>query len=155
MQAQIDYLNKKVDSLETALSLNKELESILIHDSLLFSLRQTPCYGNCPVYTFKVYKDGWATYDGSNYVDLLGVYTSQLTSNQIIEIERVFREAHFYTFKDEYDDSRLDIPSMILEYHGPRGVKKVTARTSIPQTFRALVVDLKKLADNITWKPVE
>ena len=155
MKAQIESLNKKVDSLQTELALNKELENMLIHDSLLFSLRRTPCFGNCPVYTFKVYTDGWATYEGSNFVDLLGVYIAQLTNAQMREVEKIFGDARFYTFKDEYDDSRLDIPSMIIEYHGPRGIKKVTARTSIPQTFRTMVVDLQELSDSITWKPIE
>lgn len=156
LRSQINYLNEKVNSLEKELAVNKELENVLFHnDSLLFSVRRTPCLGNCPVYNFKVYKDGFASYEGSNFVDMLGVYTAELTQRQMYEVEKIFREAHFYTFKDEYDDSRLDIPSMIIEYHGNRGIKKVVARTSIPQTFRAMVVDLHELSDSITWKPVE
>lgn len=155
MNTQIDALNAKVDSLEEQLKYSVDLENLLSHDSLLFSYRRTPCLGNCPVFTFKVYKDGWATYEGSHYVDLLGVYTANLTASQMMKVERLFKEAHFYTFKNTYDDSRMDIPSMIIEYHGPQGVKKVVARTSIPHTFRKLAVDLQEFSDEIKWYPAD
>ena len=44
---------------------------------------------------------------------------------------------------------------MIIEYHGPQGVKKVMARTQIPHNFRSMAEDLEELADAIKWYPVE
>jgi hypothetical protein len=155
MQDQITELNLKVDSLEKRIKYMGELESLLNHDSLLFSYRRTPCLGNCPVFSFKVYKDGWATYEGSHFVDLLGIYTASLNESQMKELETIFKKSNFYAFRDTYDDSRMDIPSMIVEYHGPIGVKKVIARTSIPQTFRKLTVELEEFADKLKWYPAE
>jgi hypothetical protein len=153
MKSEITALRSKVDSLEAELKYNKEIEALLSHDSLLFSYRRTPCLGTCPVFTFKVYKDGWATYEGSKHVDLMGVYTAELTASQLMRVEDIFKEAHFYTFNDSYDDSRQDIPSIIIEYHGVHGVKKVLARTSIPHSFRKLSVDLQEFADELKWIP--
>lgn len=155
LREQVTYLNAKVDSLEKMLQYDYDLQNYLRHDSLLFSYRRTPCLGNCPVFTFKVFKDGWASYEGDHYVDLLGVYTANLTEDQMESINQIFKEAHFYTFRDEYDDTRQDIPSFIIEYHGPNGVKKVVARTSIPHTFRKLAIKLQELSDEITWTPAE
>jgi hypothetical protein len=107
------------------------------------------------VFTFKVYKDGWASYEGSHYVDLLGVYTANLSVEQMNNIEQLFKESIFYVFKDEYTDGRQDIPSIIIEYHGPQGVRKVVARTSIPFTYRKLAARLEELSDDITWDPAE
>lgn len=155
MNLQIETLSAKVDSLEEQLKYSVDLEKLLSHDSLLFSYRRTPCLGTCPVFTFKVYKDGWATFEGDHYVDLLGVYTANLTASQMMKVEAIFKEAHFYSFDNRYDDSRQDIPSTIIEYHGPQGVKKVVARTSIPHTFRKLSVDLEEFTDEIKWYPAD
>lgn len=155
MQDEISQLKHQVDSLENRLKYMGELEELLNHDSLLFSYRRTPCLGNCPVFSFKVYKDGWATYEGSHYVDLLGIYTASLNASQMQELEDIFTGSNFYAFRNTYDDSRMDIPSMIVEYHGKNGVKKVIARTSIPQTFRKLLVDLEEFADKLKWYPAE
>ena len=155
LQNQVRYLKTKVDSLERQLDRKADLENALQHDSLLFLIRKTPCLGPCPEYEFKVYKDGWASYQGKNFVDMLGVYTAELTVGQMKQIDEAFRKAHFYAFRDNYDDSRLDIPSIIIEYHGPQGVKKVVARTEIPHSFRSLAVDLEEIADQIKWVPYE
>jgi len=155
MQDQITELNLKVDSLENKIKYMGELEELLNHDSLLFSYRRTPCLGNCPVFSFKVYKDGWATYEGSHFVDMLGIYTASLNESQMKQLEMIFKKSNFYAFRNTYDDNRLDIPSMIVEYHGQMGVKKVVARTSIPQTFRKLTVELEEFADKLKWYPAE
>ena len=155
LQNQVRYLKNKVDSLERQLDKKADIESALQHDSLLFLIRKTPCLGPCPEYEFKVYKDGWASYQGKNFVDMLGVYTANITLGQMKQIEDAFRKSHFYAFRDYYDDSRLDIPSIIIEYHGPQGVKKVVARTEIPHSFRSLAVDLEEIADQIKWIPYE
>jgi len=151
LKNQISFLKEKVDSLEAELARNKEIEEILEHDSLLFSYRRTPCFGTCPIFEFKVYKDGWASYEGKQFVEMLGVYTAEITHRQMLEINRIFNEAHFYAFRDVYDDSRSDIPSRIIEYHGPMGVKKVIARSEIPHAFRTMAVELENLADQINW----
>ena len=85
---------------------------------------------------------------------MLGIYTANLSQEQMSKIEKIFREAHFYAFRNEYDDNRLDIPSMIIEYHGPQGVKSVNARTEIPHSFRKMAVELEELADEIKWYPL-
>ncbi len=155
LRAENSYLNSKVDSLENELQRKLDTDKLLDHDSILFTYRRTPCLGNCSVFKFSVYQDGWATYEGKNYVDMIGVYTARLSQDQLNKIHRIFKSSFFYSFKDEYDDSRLDIPSMIVEYHGPQGVKQVIARTEIPYNFRSLTVELEELADEITWDPVE
>ena len=155
LQNQVRYLKNKVDSLEKQLDHKADSESLLQHDSLLFSIKKTPCLGPCPEYEFKVYQDGWASYQGKNFVDMLGIYTGNLTVRQMNAIDEAFRKAHFYAFRDMYDDARLDIPSIIIEYHGPQGVKKVVARTEIPHSFRVLAVDLEEIADQIKWYPYE
>lgn len=155
LKQQIVVLNKQIDSLENELKVKYDIRDLLQHDSLLFSYRRTACLGNCPIFDFKVYQDGWASYEGKSYVDMLGIYTANLTQEQMRKIESIFRDAHFYAFRNEYNDNRLDIPSMIVEYHGPQGIKKVNARTEIPHSFRTMAVALEELADEIKWYPVQ
>ena len=155
LNTEIASLNAKIDSLEVELENKESIERHLIHDSLLFSYKRTPCFGNCPVFEFRVYKDGWATFQGKNFVDMLGVYTADLSEAQLLRINNIFRDYHFYTFRNEYNDNRMDIPSMVVEYHGPQGFKKVIARTDIPRTYRLMLIELKELADEIRWTPVQ
>jgi hypothetical protein len=155
LKEEVKLLNDKIDSLEEELRYSLEMERLLTHDSILFSYKKTPCLGSCPVFKFSVYKDGWATYEGKNYVDLIGVYTARLSQEEMNKLHRIFQAAYFYSFRARYDDNRLDIPSMIVEYHGSQGVKKVVAKTEIPHSFRKMTVDLEEFADEIIWEPAE
>ena len=157
-QAQIDKLNQyimtlsaKVDSLENVVEEQQKSNFLVDHKSLLFSLKRTPCLGTCPVFKLEVYTDGFVLYKGKNYVDLIGDYTGVLNSEQLAVVVKFFNDADFYAFESEYNDGRLDIPATIIEYYGPKGDKKVEARTEIPKKFRVLTSELEKLIKEIDW----
>jgi len=151
LQNQLKKVNTRLDSIENILLRREHVLQQSEHDSLLFSLRRTACLGNCPVFTLDVYYDGWVKYVGKNYVDLMGIYTGNLSKNQISYIKKAFSDAGFYKFKNQYNDGRLDIPATIIEYNGPGGIKKVEARTDIPRPFRLLANDMESLVNEINW----
>lgn len=152
LKNQVASLNNKVDSLENVIvKYQRELYG-KNPENLLFSIRRTPCLGTCPVYSFEVYRDGFVSYLGRKYVDLEGAYAGKLSPGQLKKAKEWFDEADFYSMKDYYKDARLDIPSIIIEYHGPEGPKKVEASTEIPQNFRRLASKLESLIDEVDWE---
>jgi len=146
-------LSGKVDSLENVIEEERAKALLYDHDSLLFSLKRTPCLGTCPVYNIEIYKDGFVRYKGKNHVDRIGESVGSIDSDQITKVNLIFEKATFYSFNDEYTDSRLDIPSTVIEYYSDNGgYKKVVASTDIPREFRVLVSELELLIENVNWE---
>ena len=58
-------------------------------DSLVISFSKTPCFGRCPVYKVKVYESGFATYEGLNFAEKLGLYSYRFSNEEIEAIRNV------------------------------------------------------------------
>ena len=52
-------------------------------DSLFFSIERTPCFGACRAYSIKIYRSGFATYEGRMNVDLMGTHSTRIALSLI------------------------------------------------------------------------
>lgn len=153
-EQRIADLTRQIDSLESVILDLEKSSLISAHDSVLFILKRTPCLGNCPVYNFEVYADGFVKYSGKAYVEHLGNFTGVLNIDQLKKINTLFLSSDFYDFESEYNDGRTDIPASIIEYYGPEGYKRVEARTQIPQKYRVLFNELELVMEQVNWDAV-
>ena len=101
------------------------------------SMSRNGCYGKCPIYTVKVYKDGSVTYEGKMFVEHIGSYSITKKIN-FQELENLVEQIDFFKLEDRYMLEVADIPSCgvtvstnekvksVLENgDGPFGVKKI------------------------------
>lgn len=101
------------------------------------SMSRSGCYGKCPIYTVKVFKDGSVTYEGKMFVDHIGSYSLTKKVN-FQELENLVEQTDFFKLEDRYMLEIADIPSCgvtvttnekvksVLENgEGPLGVKKI------------------------------
>ncbi len=123
-------------------------------DSLVIALDKTPCFGRCPIYKVRIYRSGFATYEGINFVERMGLYSAQLSEQ---ELEGLFAKAEqggFYDFDEVYDDPRIqDFPSAILTFSPQGQKKKVTIRHEIPPDVKAFFEDMERRFDAMDWRP--
>lgn len=123
-------------------------------DSLYFSYQRTPCFGRCPIFKLKVFNSGFATYDGTNFVDYIGLYKAQISQKTLDELEDALKEANFFWLDDSYDNENVtDLPSRIIEVNLNGKYKKVVGRYQFPEELKELFKKLDKLFENIEWEP--
>lgn len=133
-------------------NVNEEKE--IIKDSLFFSYERTPCFGRCAIFKLKIYDSGRASYDGTNFVDNIGFFKSQLSIETLGEIESYLKEANFFWLEDTYDNKNVtDLPSRIIEVNKNGKYKKVIARYQFPEELKQLFIKLDNLFETIDWEP--
>jgi hypothetical protein len=122
-------------------------------DSLVISFEKTPCFGRCPVYKVKVYDSGFATYEGLNFAEKMGLYSTNFTQKQIEEIYQKALEIGYFSLKAEYNDTRIsDLPSTISRVNYKAKDHKVVARTDIPESLKNFHENLAVTLQEKDWE---
>lgn len=89
------------------------------YENKLISIRKTPCFGDCPVYSLDIDKDGKVVYNGIQYVLKKGKHEFKLTDKQLKKVNDILSEKDFSEFKKAYDDPRItDLPSTFITRNG-------------------------------------
>lgn len=123
-------------------------------DTLLV-LRQTSCYGTCPVYTFTLLKNGYALYEGIRHVPHIGKYTALSSTDDLISIEKLTKELNIKGLKDEYTGYATDLPSTYLTYYFDDQTKNIYAYQNIPEELKEYVTYLRSFSENLQWQPAK
>jgi hypothetical protein len=115
--------------------------------SLFANIERTFCFGTCPVYTMKIYSDGFVEYEGTRNLKMIGKFTATISSSKVSAILEKADEIKFFTFEDEYDDKMvMDLPSattMVVGHDGKQ--KSVMRRINYPNSL----LTLEKLFDDL------
>jgi hypothetical protein len=122
-------------------------------DSLVISFEKTPCFGRCPVYKVKVYASGFATYEGINFSERLGLYSCWFTD---LDIERIYQSAlaiDFFELEDEYNNPLVsDLPSTQTRINLNGQDHKVKARMNVPEKLKMFQSELEDILLDRDWE---
>ncbi len=114
---------------------------------------RTPCFGTCPSFDLVVFSTGRVTYDGKNFVDNIGMYTGEWTSEQIGSIFAIAAEINYFDLQDSYDNKLImDLPSVSTELWDGAVMKPVRDRYQGPDELKKLYEVLDNLIANTKWK---
>jgi len=106
-------------------------------DSIVIEFEKSPCFGRCPVYNVKVYGSGFALYEGINFTEKMGMYTTKFTKQEIDEIVKIAEAINYDSLKDEYDDKNvMDLPSTYSAVRIDGKLKRIKARMDVPLALK-------------------
>ncbi len=90
------------------------------NESSTITMKKDPCYGTCPVYTFKVDGKGNAKFHGESFVTKEGAWTRHLSPVATNSLFDSFIAGNFADFADNYSDPYItDLPTTWLTFiHG-------------------------------------
>ncbi len=132
-----------------------QFHKLTTKDSLFASISKGFCFGTCPVYTMKIYKNGMVTYAGTRNVDLIGDYTTQISYAKMLEFVEQAKMIQYMELNDVYDNVGVtDLPSTTTSIVLNGKTKTVKRRYDYPNsilTYEKLFDELLKSAD---WKAV-
>lgn len=133
-----------------------KFENVTPNDSMFASIDRSPCFGQCPVYTMKIYNNGLVKYKGINFVKRTGEFVLELSNSKMLEFVNKAEDIEYMKMDDSYDNPSItDVPSTATSIVINRTRKKVYRRFGYPKE----IVEFEKLFDNLLdsdkWIKVE
>ena len=121
-------------------------------DSLFAFMERTPCYGRCPIYKLWIYKSGYTLYEGINFVEREGVWTTRISEEDMQQIANKANEIGYYKMDDEYDSPITDIPATITSLNTEGRKKTVRDRHNAPPALREFENFIDGVVEKKQWK---
>ena len=130
------------------------MEPSVPKDSLAVHFENTPCFGRCPVFKIKVYKSGFATYEGLNFAEKMGLYSYRFSAADLEKIYSMADSIGYFELQSEYNDPRVsDLPSTISEIKLNDRKHRIVARMGVPQKLKDFHENLGIMLNERDWKP--
>lgn len=107
--------------------------------------KKDPCFGFCPVYTFKVYGSGNATFHGDRNVTKEGDWTRTLSPEETNALFSAFEKSDFSGFQDEYTAQVTDLPTTWITFVHAGINKTIKDYYGAPEALK----ELEKLVEAI------
>lgn len=82
-----------------------------IPEDFQVTLEKGACRGFCPIYTLTVSADGTVTYEGTDFVEVTGQETANLSESEVILLFEVVQAADYFSFEDRYATEATDLPT--------------------------------------------
>jgi hypothetical protein len=118
----------------------------------LLDFRQTACFGDCPVYSSTIYKDGTVRYYGEHNVKLKGKLKFKISEGSMFDLKNMINKLNVLELKEEYDSKITDLPSTFITFYlknkNTIDVIKIRARDNIPKKLQELIDHISLLILN-------
>jgi hypothetical protein len=120
-------------------------------EAVFIELKKDPCFGVCPVYSFKMDGRGKASFEGTRNVAKLGQWTRQLSPEATNAIFSAFDQHKFSEFQDEYTAQVTDLPTTWVTYHNGTVTKTIKDYYGSPEALK----NLEKMVETIAEEDTE
>lgn len=124
-------------------------------DSLIISMKKTPCMGTCPDFDINIYKNGFVELDARQHLDIQGKFSSNVSSEFLNELIDKFEVANFGSFEDSYVSNKTDLPTTFITYQKEDFKKKIEDYDGAPKALKDLEKAVEALITELKWKAVK
>jgi ankyrin repeat protein len=122
---------------------------------VIMTLSRTACLGTCPAYRVEIRGDGTVLYHGESFVVVEGDHRDHISEAQVEEIVEAFRNADYFSLKDEYKYLVTDNPTFTTSFEADHLKKAVTdyvgPAAGMPQAASNLELAIDRVADTAKW----
>ncbi|MDP4843953.1 MAG: DUF6438 domain-containing protein [Salibacteraceae bacterium] len=122
-----------------------------IADSLYFMMQRTPCFGQCPVYTIRIYQSGNAYLEGKRFFDYEGWFKTKFSESEMIQIKTWAKEAGYWKMDHVYDAPVTDLPSTTTALKTDEQYHWVYNRMNSPDELRTFERNIETLIKDQDW----
>ena len=115
------------------------------------SVQTSGCYGTCPIYEFTIMGNGESTYNGKRFVATEGEQSKTFSADKTNALFTAFKDANYWSFKDEYTSNITDLPTTYLTYSHNGNSKKIKLYADVPERLVGLSKLIKSFANSEGW----
>ncbi len=145
---------------------------VVDRDKLTITLQRSACFGSCPDYSVTIHGDGRVVFstDGEPTDAVSGLHRSYAFSSGVLvrgrhedridtaavdALVQEFREAHFFSLRNEYTAEITDNPTYVLTVDTGHGRKAVVdyvgEEVGMPRTVTQLEDEVDRVARTARW----
>ena len=121
-------------------------------DDILFSMKKSSCYGPCPVYEMKIYKNGFVKLTAEEHLDLKGEFYTKLPGSKVKTLVSKFNEAGFFEMKNHYISITKDLPTTWVYFSNEGRQKRIKDYDGAPESLKDLEKEVSSLLESEDWK---
>jgi Domain of unknown function (DUF6438) len=123
-----------------------------VEDVLTMYYERTPCFGMCPIFKLEVFESGKARFEGKNYTELIGIYSSQFTQQEMDKIMALADRIGFFQFQEKYDNPAIqDFPTITVALYKEEKLKYVVNKYRGPKELNDMYTLLDKIIEEKEW----
>ena len=116
---------------------------------LIMSLERGSCFGTCPVYSIKIYKNGWGIYEGKKHVSTKGRRQFRLNDEKLNKLISEFEKINYFSLNDSYQNNNVTDHSTIITYINLNGKQKKITHYLGDETAPKELIELENKIDEI------
>ena len=114
-------------------------------EAVFLELKKDPCFGVCPVYSFRLDGKGNGSFTGTRNVSKQGDWTRKLSPQATNALFTAFEQSNFAQFQDEYTAQVTDLPTTWVTYSNGVINKTIKDYYGSPEALK----NLEKMAETI------
>lgn len=122
--------------------------------TIVFEIERTPCFGYCPEYKMKIYKNGFVYLNAKRHLDMEGEYKSNISENKLNELIEEFNKNNFFSFEDKYTAKVTDLPTTTTTFRYEGEEKRIVDYHGAPKKLKNLEMELHALIEELDWEPL-
>jgi len=122
----------------------------------VFSIQRGYCFGTCPVFEFKLFENGLATYTGTANVENIGTFQAKNTQALRDSILSAAENIGFIMLLDNYDNQFItDLPATTYSLKVDDRQKVVVCRFGCPESLIDFGNRVQKWVEAVEWEIVK
>lgn len=118
---------------------------------LVIKLERTSCYGECPIYTVTLDRDGNVVFEGTKFVRAQGRHTARIPATSVEALLDMARRIAFFDLRDSYHAMITDLPTTIVTITADGTTKRVEDYFGAPKELKQLEQDIDDAARTQRW----
>ena len=119
---------------------------------------RTNCMGKCKYYTFTMYSNGSAEYEGKANVTRMGRFYAKMSQEQVAKIQSAASAANVMGLSDGYPTNGkwvTDMPSVMIQYTEKGATKRIRDNYDSPKALQDFEKQVDSLIESLDWHIVD
>jgi Domain of unknown function (DUF6438) len=118
---------------------------------VVITIERTACYGACPVYSLEITGDGTVTFQGRQFVRVIGRATATIPPEAVRQLVAEFERIHYFDLQNIYTAHITDLPTTTTSIRIGERFKKVVDHYGGPDELEKLEDRIDEVAGSDRW----
>jgi len=118
---------------------------------VVITIERTTCFGACPAYSLEITGDGTVTYQGRQFVRVIGKETAKISPEAVEQLVTAFERIHYFDLQNVYTAHITDVPTTTTSIRIGERFKKVVDHYGGPDELQKLEDRIDEVAGSDRW----
>jgi hypothetical protein len=127
------------------------LQTPALPSPVVITIERTACYGMCPVYSLEITGGGTVTYQGRQFVRVIGKAAAKISPESVRQLVAEFERIHYFDLQNLYTARITDLPTTTTSIRIGERFKKVVDHYGAPDELEKLEDRIDEVAGSDRW----